>query len=70
MGKSNELILNGKILAACLDVKRIFSAQDSFSGNNGVPVAGSCRRSRAQTFPIQTKSTFFRSHRLRSFSGG
>jgi len=36
MGKSNELILNGKILAACLLVKRIFSAQDSFSGNNGV----------------------------------
>jgi len=40
MGKSNELILNSKILAACLNVKRIFIAQDSFLEKNGVSLAG------------------------------
>jgi len=40
MGKSNELILNSKILAACLNVKRIFIAQDSFLEKSGVSLAG------------------------------
>jgi hypothetical protein len=63
MGKSNELILNGKILAACLHVKRIFSAQDSFSGNNGV----SCSRflsplPNPQASPTQKKSAHLQTH--------